>query len=154
MKAERYCLLLLKRRLRTAWELRQAMTRKGVETDEQERVIQRLTEVRLIDDFHFARSWIHTRDKLNPRGAFVLRQELIQKGVNREIIDRALDERKEGAGNPDEDQPDEESLARQIVINKERLYAHLDPEVRKRRLSALLLRRGFPYGVIRRILDA
>ena len=152
MNAQSYCLNLLKRRLRSERELREAMGRKEVEAAEQDSVIGVLKELGLVDDLRFARSWVHTRDRLAPRGAFVLRQELAQKGIAADLISQVLAERSEQARTQD-DQPTEEDLARRLVEGRGRLYANLAPEVRERRLMAMLQRRGFSYDVIRHILD-
>lgn len=149
-----YCLVLLKRRLRTAKELDEAMARKGVEPERRKSVLMELTELGIVDDYAFAQAWSRTRDKLSPRGSLVLRQELLQKGVNKEVIDRVLAERKQEAGAEDTDQPTELELAQDLVRRRERAYAGLPGDVRKRRLMSLLQRRGFSYDVVRRILDA
>ena len=128
------------------------MGRKEVEAAEQDSVIGVLKELGLVDDLRFARSWVHTRDRLAPRGAFVLRQELAQKGIAGETISLVLAERAEQARTQD-DQPTEEDLARRLVEGRGRLYSNLAPEVRERRLMAMLQRRGFSYDVIRHILD-
>lgn len=154
---ESYCLLLLKRRLRSGWELSQGLSRRGVEEAERKMVLQRLEEVGLINDRRFAQSWVNTRDLLAPRGEFLLRGELIKKGISQEIIEAVLSARKEkmSAFSPtEEEQLNEEALGRRLLAGKKRLYAHLAPEVRYRRQMGLLQRRGFSYQTIRRILNA
>ncbi len=148
-----YCLALLKRRLRSARELEEGMKRKGFEPEERAEVLARLVENGLIDDLRFARSWVHTRDRLAPRGAPVLRQELYQKGIAKETIDFVIKERAEEAKEEDGDQPDDLELAAKLVAGRQRLYSNLTPEVRKRRLMAFLMRRGFAYDTVRRILE-
>lgn len=148
-----YCLRLLKRRPYSVHELEQAMQRKGIEAEERTQTLSQLAELDLVSDLRFARAWVHTRDRLMPRGAQLLRQELIQKGISKDIVQQVLAERAEEAAEEESEQPSEEELARRIVQGKERLYANLDPEVRYRRLMALLQRRGFSYDVIRRILN-
>ena len=102
-----YCLGMLKRRLCSRRELIDGMTRKGIEASAQEVTLASLTENGLVDDLRYARAWIHTRDILAPRGGIVLRQELMQKGISREIIDQVLSERKEQA---EDEEMDEEAI--------------------------------------------
>jgi regulatory protein len=149
----RYCLMLLKGRMRSRHELDQAMERKGFEQEDRQQALEQLVEFRLIDDLLFAKAWVRNRDSFRPRGASVLRQELLQKGIGKDIISQVLSERKEAAEDENEEQLSEFDLARQLIKGKERLYAPLAPEVRKRRLMGLLQRRGFSYDVIRRILE-
>lgn len=152
MNPRSYALNLLKRRLRSREELRAALTRRKVEEAEIEALLNELTEVGLLDDWRFARSWVHTRDRLSPRGEYVLKEELRQKGIAAEIITEVLKERQLEV--EDEESPDEFSLALQAARGRQRLYAGLPKEVRERRLTSFLQRRGFSYAVIRRILDA
>lgn len=154
MTALSYCLRLLKRRFYSVWEVDQAMLRRAVPAEEREEVIKRLLEARLLDDRQFAKAWLSNRDRFNPRSHVVLRMELRQKGIAQEAIDEALAERSERLQDTTQVGPPELQLAQELIRRKERLYASLTPEVRRRRQLALLQRRGFPYEVIRRILDS
>lgn len=149
-----YCLWLINRRLRSRYELDEAMKKHRVDEAEREDVLRQLTEHKLIDDRRFAKAWIEGRDLLAPRGEYMLRQELAQKGVAKELIDDTLQERREAMKDEAEDQPDEETLVRELIKRRARLYANLPEEVRRRRLMGFLQRRGFSYDVVRRILDA
>lgn len=147
-----YAFRLLKNRLRSAWEIDQALARRGVEESERQAVLEQLSELDLINDQRFAEAWVHTRDLLAPRGAFILQMELVKKGIDKEIIKKVLRERQDLAADEASDQPDEETLARKLLEGKMRAYAHLTPEVRERRLLSLLMRRGFSYETAKRIL--
>ncbi|MBU6389654.1 recombination regulator RecX [Patescibacteria group bacterium] len=149
-----YCLSLLKRRLRSRWELDQAMERRGFERDARLVVLDQLEKQGLVNDRQFALAWVHTRDRLAPRGEFVLRNELRGKGVAEEIIAGVLRERKEEAADPEEEQPSELELARELVKRRQRGYERLPADTRRRRIAALLQRRGFSMDTIRRILNA
>ena len=149
-----YTLRLLKSRLRTEWEIDQAMLRHEVPAENRQNTIARLKEAKLLDDYRFALAWVHTRDRLSPRGESVLRMELMQKGVPKHLIDQALRERREAAEELEDEQPTELELARDLLERHTRQFASLAPEVRKRRQTAYLQRRGFSYDVIKRILEA
>lgn len=145
-----YALQLLKKRLRSAWELDQALLRRGVEAEERTKVITELTEAGLIDDQRFAKAWVHDRDRFAPRGAYLLRQELLKKGIDKEIIRQVLQDRLE-----DEEEPiDELAQARELAERRFALYRGLPEETQKRRVMAFLLRRGFSLDTVRRILNA
>ncbi|HSI20810.1 MAG TPA: regulatory protein RecX [Verrucomicrobiae bacterium] len=145
-----YALRLLKQRLRSVWEIDQALLRRQVPEEERQEIITSLTEAGLLDDVRLARAWVNDRDRFQPRGAIVLRQELMKKGIAKEIIDQTLRHRLER----EEEPIDEYGQALQVAEPKMRLYARLDPETRRRRLGGFLLRRGFSLGTVRRILDA
>lgn len=150
MSSRSYALRLLKTRLRSAWELRQALLRREVPADEVEELIRELTEVDLVNDLRFAKAWIATRDRLSPRGINVLRVELAQKGIDKATMHRALSLREEER--LEEEGMGEEARARLVMSRKERQYQHLPPDVYKRRMAGVLLRRGFPTDLVMRIL--
>ena len=149
-----YALRLIKTRLRSAWEIDQALLVRGVESDERQAVIDELTTHKLLDDSRYARAWVHTRDRLSPRGEKMLRLELQAKHISKEIIAEVLQERRDTVDDDEVEQLSEDELARKLVEGKMRAYAHLTPDVRNRRLTGVLLRRGFSYDVARRILGA
>lgn len=148
-----YALRLLKNRLKSAWEIDQALLRREVEEADRQEVIRRLIELDLVNDLRFARAWVHTRDRLAPRGEYLLKMELIKRGISKDIIAEVLAERRTNVDDDEQEQLSEEQLARNLLAGKERAYARLDPETRKRRLTSLLMRRGFSYETARRILN-
>jgi regulatory protein len=148
-----YSLRLLKSRLRSVWEIDQALQKREVPLENRREVIAKLGAANLLDDLRFARAWVTTRDRLSPRGATVLRQELLQKGIDRGTIDQVLRERKDAAQDDEEEQKSELELARELMERRQRTYANLDRETRNRRLASFLQRRGFSFDVIKRILD-
>lgn len=151
LNPESYALFLLKRRLRSRDELDRALTRRGVEEAARGPLLDKLTQVGLLDDRRFAKAWIQSRDSFRPRGNSVLRLELIKKGVSQAIIQEVLAERAEEM--EAEERPDQVKLAREIIELKKRQYAHLKPEIRKRRVMALLMRRGFSYDIVKHVLN-
>jgi regulatory protein len=151
--ARSYALALLKRRLRSTHELDEALKRRDVEAEERAAIIGELTEQGLINDERYAMAWIHTRDRLSPRGDFVLRQELYQRGISKDIVQEALAKRQEEQQADPALNPDQETQIKSLIERRARLYAGLPEEVRKRRLMGFLSRRGFSLDVVRRILN-
>lgn len=132
---------LLSYRPRSQGELRRRLKEKGHEEDTITQVLERLTRAGLVNDLEFARYWIENRFQFNPRGVRALRQELWQKGIDDATIDAALDGYDE-----------EEAAARATQKALGRLQ-RLDPETFRRRLNGYLQRRGFPYPIIRQMVD-
>jgi len=152
--ARTYALNLLKRRLRSAWEVDQALLRKEVPTEERAELIAEFIGAGLLNDERFALAWVHTRDRLAPRGAYFLEQELRQRGIDKATIRLVMTKRAEEMQEEPELNPDEDEQIRTLIQRKERLYANLPKEVRYRRLLAFLSRRGFSPERVRRILSA
>jgi regulatory protein len=134
-------------RQRTRAELQAALARRNVPEDAAREVLDRFTEVGLLDDAAFARDWVAGGARRS-RGRRVLARELATKGVAPELIEDAL-----AATDPHDDLEVALALARR----KLRTMDGLDRQVRFRRLCAALERRGFPRGVIidvvRQVLD-
>lgn len=132
----------LERRRRTRSELATWLRQRGVSTAESAPILDRLTEVGLLDDLEYARVYLARRAASRPRGARLLRLELLSKGVPAELADQALAERGDDA--------DPVAEALKAARPLESRGADLDPRVRKQRYWAFLARRGFATDVIER----
>src|SRR5699024_3924522 len=71
--------------------------------------------------------------------------ELLQKGVDRDTVDEAMEEFYQSR--------DDLSAARQWIEKKTPSMRRLDAPTARRRLTGQLLRRGFAYGAIKPLLD-
>jgi regulatory protein len=128
-------------RARSRKELAQDLKSRDVPADAAAEVLDRFSEVGLVDDAAFAQEWVESRGRRS--GAARLRQELRQKGVAEEDIADALGGR--------DDQADLTN-ARELATRKAAMMKSLDRVVRQRRLTALLARRGYSSAVIRRVI--
>lgn len=161
-------------RPRSEAEVRRRLREKAVPPDDIDAVVARLQRAGYLDDREFARYWITERARSSPRGARLLRGELRNKGVAPAIIDAALAAFEADATateeappppdsdpNPAEDAEDTAPLQEESRVVREALamarrrqrsYAHLDPATFRRRMSGFLLRRGYEYAVVSRVL--
>jgi regulatory protein len=123
---------------RSRQELRQKLAKRHVPDELAERLLDRFTEVGLVDDAAFARSWVESRQRSRGLARRALAQELRRKGVDDETARAALDE---------VDPDDEEEAARQLVRKKLRSLGGVDHATATRRLAGLLARKGYPAGL-------
>jgi regulatory protein len=131
---------------RTRAELSQALKVKQVPEDAAEAVLDRMEAVGLVDDRSFAQDWVESRQQRRYLSKSALRRELSSKGVDREVIDSALAQ---------VEAPDELRAAQALVAKKLRGMASLDAQVRYRRLTGMLARRGFnPAVIVQAVADA
>lgn len=127
-------------RPRSEWEIRRYLQKKrGVDGGSTEDVLARLRRVGLVNDGEFARYWVENRESFRPRGRWALRAELRQKGVPPEAIEASLADL------------DEEASAMNAARRRARRLARLDEGAFHRRLLGFLQRRGFDYGVSRKV---
>ncbi|WP_158166874.1 recombination regulator RecX [Mycolicibacterium smegmatis] len=137
-QAKNVCLRLLTVRARTRAELETQLTKRGYPDDVSARVLDRLTEVGLIDDEDFAEQWVRSRHLNAGKGKRALAVELRKKGVDDEVISSAL---------ADLDAAAERQRAEQLVrdkLRRERLDGTPENDVKvTRRLVGMLARRGY-----------
>lgn len=103
-------------------------------------VMDRLVQARFVDDDEFANYWAANRQQFSPRGDRALRQEMRQKGVDREAIEKAV-----------EKLPDERSRAEEAARRRLRGLRHLGPAAMEQKIVGFLARRGFGYEVARSV---
>ncbi len=160
-------LRFLEARSRSVEEVRRRLSQAGYRPELIAGAIERLATIGLLDDALFARLWIDSRDRARPRGEAALRRELSLRGVDREVIKVALDERRDeaeaaanerkAAGLDDDDEGQlsgsaDEAAARRLIERRQRDLDRIDdPRRRQQRAYALLARHGFDPGVCRTV---
>jgi regulatory protein len=146
-------------RPRSVDETRRRLRHLGYRHDLIDQVVTRFIEIGYLDDEAFARAWVESRDRARPRGGEALRRELSLKGVDRAVIDAALEERDATtsvAGDPGEPPgptPDERAAARLLARKAAALSRETDPRRRRQKAYALLARNGFSADVISGAID-
>ncbi len=133
-KAREYAFLLLKFRLRSENELASRLRQKKFPEEIIRDTISFLKDKRFIDDRVFAKGWVASRLK-RPFGLRRIRQELVQKGLGKEIIEETFTQAKEGYS--------EDSIARQLAEQRFSRLKNIEPLKAKARVYAYLIRRGF-----------
>ena len=88
--------------------------------------------------------WVESRIRTRPMGRYRLYQELIQKGIDRDLIEKTLNNYRE----EEEVKPAKELAQRKL----KKSYQNLDEVTTKRRLYGFLQRRGFSYDTIQEVL--
>jgi regulatory protein len=127
----------LTRRARTESETRAHLAAKDFEPDAIDACVKRLFELRLLDDLGFARSWVAERSARKGLAGDAVVEELIAKGVERDVADTAVRE----AG------LDEFGRAVELVHQHVRRVSHLPVRDQVRRLLAVLGRRGYSQEI-------
>ena len=123
---------------RSRYQLWQTLERKGTEPDIANAVLDRMTEVGLIDDHAFAAMLVRARRSEKGLARRALRQELTLKGIDSVIIDEVLE-------TITDDQEYERAV--ELVQKKLRTMNSLTDEAKIRRLAGLLARKGYSSGV-------
>ena len=132
---------LLATRPRSEQEIRDRLVRRGLPHDVIVHTLGRLKEYGYVNDTEFARFWVEARSGANPRGRYVVRRELRQKGVDQDTSEEAL----EGLT--------EERSARKAARKKLASLRGLEYQEFRNRLSGYLARRGFGWDVIKPVVN-
>ncbi len=123
---------------RSRSELATKLAKKHVPAEVADRILDRFTEVGLIDDQAFARDWVENRQATRGLARRALAQELRRKGVDQEVITEAVDA---------VDPADEVEAARLLVRRKLPSLQRFDHVTQVRRLTGMLARKGYGPGV-------
>ena len=147
--ARRIVLTQLTTRARTRAELAATLTKRDVPADVAVRVLDRMTEVGLIDDAAFADEWVRQRQETRGLSRRALADELRRKGIADEVAAAVLGEVSDEA---------ERGRAFELARRKARASRGLAHEVRVRRLAGMLARKGYSpaiaYAAVRDALAA
>ncbi len=141
--ARSICLKLLTMSPKTRTQLADALAAKGIPDDAAQAVLDRYTEIGLIDDAAFAQAWVSTRQTGRGLATRALAQELQRKGIDKDIAGRAL---------ATLDPATEEEAARALVQRRLRSMRGLESQVATRRLLGMLARKGYPSEVAFRVI--
>ena len=118
------------------------MRRAGTDAAVVETVLAQLRRHHLIDDQAFAEYWVEQRQTFRPRGARLLRAELVQRGITRSGAEAATE--------PLEDSAVDDAY-RAASKRAVRLSA-LDEQTFATRLGQWLARRGFDWETIQTVV--
>jgi regulatory protein len=147
--ARAVCLRALTGAPKTRKQLADVLAKREIPEEAAAAVLDRFTEVGLIDDAAFARAWVSSRQAGRGLARRALSAELRAKGVDAEVAAAALDT---------VDPQEEWDAARQLVARRLPSMQRLDRQTAERRLVGMLARKGYGGGlaghVVREALDA
>jgi len=118
------------------------MARRDVPQDVATRVLDRFTEVGLVDDAEYARMLVRTRHAERGLSRRAIAVELRRRGIADEVAADALEQ---------VDADDEEAAAAELVRRKLRATRGLDPQARLRRVVGTLGRKGYAPALVLRL---
>jgi regulatory protein len=123
----------LNRRERTQAEMRARLSRASADPADVERALEILLEQGYVDDARFARLFAQDRRELDQWGSDRIRHTLLARGVDRELVDDALDDQ---SGNDGERE-------RAVALLRRRFPSPPRDRRERERALGMLLRRGY-----------
>lgn len=138
-------LKFLERRLHSRFELDRKLTRQQFSPPMIEDVLEELARLGYVDDLRFAQTRATSALQHKHHGRRRAKMELFKAGIKTHVAERALD-LTYGASDPVHE-------ARLLAARQAQRLRRLDPVVARRRLTGMLMRRGFDLDAIRPVLE-
>ena len=125
-------------------EMKEKMTRWGIDGDAQQRVVEYLVGNRYVDDRRYARSFVNDKLKYNKWGPRKIEQSLWMKHIDESILREALD---------DVDNEEYISVLRPLLTSKRKTTkAETDYEMNQK-LLRFAIGRGFTFEQVKEVID-
>lgn len=135
-------------RNRSEKEIRDYLTGKNIPAEMIETIVGKLYDQKFLDDEKFARSLILFRARLKPKGRYALEIELRQKGISKDIIEKAFSE------TTDEELPDEITQAKGLIASRIQKLQGEPRQVIYQKVGSFLGRRGYSWETAKKAIDA
>ncbi len=132
-------------RVRSEHEVRERLARKNISAPAIESVVGKLRKSGYLDDAAFLKAWVAERIDIKGFGRQRIKNELLAKGFDRETIVSELLKQY-----PEEREID---VAHKTIFSRLGQYDGLDKEVKRRRATQFLLRRGYSSAVTYSVLN-
>lgn len=138
-KAYNLAIHYLARRMRTEKEIKDYLLQKEMEEPVINEVLHKLADQKYINDEEFAFSYVRTQKNTSDKGPDVINIELKEKGINHDVIQRALEE-----------YPQAEQIEKATKLCEKFFLKNTKDSERILRQKAehMLLRKGYPFAVI------
>ena len=136
-------LKFLSYRPRSEKEIRDKLRRKKASEEIINKIISRLKENNFLNDEEFAKWWIEQRTNFKPRSVRLIKIELKQKGIDKELIDETIDHLPSTI--------DDLSSAKKLIEKRISRYKNLTPDKKFQKIARYLSSKGFDYDIIKEI---
>lgn len=149
-KIKDYALKLLSFRPRSIAELQTRIKKysikKGIDSHLLSKLLDELTGQNLLNDEEFVRWWLDQRQTFKPKGIYAVGKELEGKGIDREVIDKVV-------ADTQSQRISDFDLALRMIAKKVPVFKNLGKDEFKMKVRNLLLRRGFSFETIKKVID-
>src|SRR5581483_3810548 len=110
-----------------------------------ESLVEKLKQKELINDLVFAKAWMESRRNSKKKGKNIIKAELYQKGIDREIVEEVFSEQLTDDS--------EQQLAKEALEKKMRIWKNLPDQEFKKKATEFLVRRGFEYSLAKDVVN-
>ena len=147
-KALEYAYFLLKFRSLSEAAMKERLLWKGFAENEVEETLAALRNQKLLNDSQLAEHLAESRLKNRLMGDARVQQELMQKGIDKNIAEKTVRDMAQSS-----EVPDEEERAYRLILKRRKQIKEIDSRTLFRRLYEHLARRGFSPDTIEHALS-
>ncbi len=136
-------LRFLSYRPRSEEEIRKNLLKKKSPQEIIEKIISKLKEYKFINDEEFVKWWIEQRTNFKPRSLRLIKMELKQKGIDKELIDETIDHLPSTI--------DDLESAKKLIERRLQRYKNLPRDEKFQKIARYLASKGFNYDIIKEV---
>jgi len=129
---------------RSEKEVRTKLLQKKITEKTIDEIIVLLKDLKFIDDANYAKMYVESKVTLRPEGRRVLKMRLADKGINKELSQKTVEE--------NYSEETEIEKAKDLIIKYSKRIKSKNPSDKKHKIYRHLLSKGFAYDIIRRVL--
>lgn len=153
-QAKNIAINFLSYRPRSRKEIEMHLMKKGFDEAIAGQAADKLQSLSMVNDLEFARMFVRDRLQRKKIGTSLLRQQLIQKGIARTIIDTICSE----LVTPDQQkhaafEAAEKYQQRSHEAKRKKMFSPIEVQKHKKRLFDFLIRRGFSIDLTRQTVE-
>src|SRR3989344_3020248 len=109
-----------------------------------ESIISKLKEYKFLNDEEFVKWWIEQRTTFKPRSLKLIKIELGQKGIDKDLIDQVIDDLRLTI--------DDLESAKKLIEKRLPRYKNLSRDEKFQKIARYLASKGFNYDIIKEIV--
>lgn len=142
-KAFNYCIYMLSKKDKTKKEITTKLNKKGYDEDIVIKTIEKLKDLKYINDEIYCKKFINDRIKFSSKGKNKIKMELYQKGVNKDTISEKIKEI-----------DDNSEYERALLVGEKKLKSlkEKDKYKLKQKLFSHLVYKGFDFNIINKVI--
>ena len=143
IKCKNSAIRIIEKALKTEKEVIEKLKLKGYEDKHIEASIQFLKQYNFLNDDYYAEAFV--RDKLNGKGSQRIKQELMRKGISKDIIEDKLN---------DIDKTAEKDVAKRLAEKKIKVIKKSEKDIYKvsGKLYRFLISKGYSYDIVKEVV--
>ncbi len=133
-------------RPRSGKELKDYLTKKKCDPLISKRIIESLTRDKFLNDEEFVRWWVEQRTILKPKASRIIKYELKQKGINKELIDSFFENEESSTSD----------FTKALALAEKKMVRFSKIEDKRKvyeKLGRFLASKGFDWDTIKEVID-